>query len=114
MITDEDVTYDGLAGLPAFNPDDDTEPLPGSVTQLRAQIAAQESARRPAWTRLSEWLATEFCRPQWAASVVTLGLLLSVGTAYRQAQDANATVGQQLEARYMETINPLAHASHSR
>jgi NAD(P)H-dependent FMN reductase len=32
------VLYDGLAGLPAFNPDDDRQPLPPSVTALREAI----------------------------------------------------------------------------
>ncbi|KPI20072.1 NADPH-dependent FMN reductase [Actinobacteria bacterium OK074] len=32
------VLYDGLAGLPHFNPDDDTDPLPGPVAALRAAI----------------------------------------------------------------------------
>ncbi|GAA3796820.1 hypothetical protein GCM10022403_033440 [Streptomyces coacervatus] len=34
----EAVLYDGLAGLPHFNPDDDTDPLPPSVAGLRAAI----------------------------------------------------------------------------
>ncbi|MFG2775024.1 NADPH-dependent FMN reductase [Streptomyces sp. NPDC048350] len=33
------VLYDGLAGLPHFNPDDDTDPLPASVARLRAAIS---------------------------------------------------------------------------
>jgi NAD(P)H-dependent FMN reductase len=32
------VRYDGLARLPHFNPDDDTDPLPASVTELRTAI----------------------------------------------------------------------------
>jgi NAD(P)H-dependent FMN reductase len=32
------VRYDGLGGLPHFNPDDDTDPLPAPVTRLRAAI----------------------------------------------------------------------------
>lgn len=32
--------YDGLATPPHFNPDDDTDPLPGPVAALRAAIAA--------------------------------------------------------------------------
>ncbi|MDT7847275.1 NADPH-dependent FMN reductase [Streptomyces justiciae] len=32
------VLYDGLAGLPHFNPDDDTDPLPAPVTGLREAI----------------------------------------------------------------------------
>ncbi|MEU3354787.1 NADPH-dependent FMN reductase [Streptomyces sp. NPDC037389] len=34
------VRYEGLADLPHFNPDDDHDPLPGPVTDLRAAIAA--------------------------------------------------------------------------
>ncbi|MBH1937447.1 NAD(P)H-dependent oxidoreductase [Streptomyces sp. AV19] len=34
------VRYDGLAGLPHFNPDDDVEPLPAPVVELRAAIAS--------------------------------------------------------------------------
>ncbi|MGW2522610.1 NADPH-dependent FMN reductase [Streptomyces sp. NPDC001617] len=30
--------YEGLAGLPHFNPDDDTDPLPAPVAELRAAI----------------------------------------------------------------------------
>lgn len=35
--------YDGLAALPAFNPDDDRDPLPATVTDLRARIAAAQA-----------------------------------------------------------------------
>ncbi|MCX5247110.1 NAD(P)H-dependent oxidoreductase [Streptomyces sp. NBC_00201] len=34
----EAVLYDGLAGLPHFNPDDDADPLPAPVVALRALI----------------------------------------------------------------------------
>lgn len=33
-------TFDGLARLPAFNPDDDIEPLPPAVADLRRSLAA--------------------------------------------------------------------------
>ncbi|HEY8683931.1 MAG TPA: NADPH-dependent FMN reductase, partial [Rhodanobacter sp.] len=32
------VLYDGLGGLPAFNPDDDNEPLPSAVAALRVAV----------------------------------------------------------------------------
>lgn len=35
--------YEGLAGLPHFNPDDDTEPLPSAVADLRASIHAADA-----------------------------------------------------------------------
>ena len=34
--------YDGLAGLPHFNPDLDVDPLPASVTDLRARVGAAD------------------------------------------------------------------------
>lgn len=37
------VMYGGLAGLPAFNPDDDREPLPAPVAELRREIAAADA-----------------------------------------------------------------------
>lgn len=33
------IPYEGLAGLPHFNPDDDCDPLPAPVAELRAAIA---------------------------------------------------------------------------
>jgi chromate reductase len=35
--------FDGMALLPHFNPDDDTEPLPAPVADLRARIAAADA-----------------------------------------------------------------------
>ncbi len=47
--------YDGLASLPAFNPDDDHEPLPSGVANLRAQLAASG--------------AVLFCTPEYAGAL---------------------------------------------
>lgn len=47
--------FDGLALLPHFNPDDDTEPLPAAVADLRAQIAAAD--------------AVLFCTPEYAGAL---------------------------------------------
>jgi chromate reductase len=35
--------YDGLADLPAFNPDDDRDPLPAAAAELRHRIAASDA-----------------------------------------------------------------------
>lgn len=37
------VLYGGLAGLPAFNPDDDHDPLPAPVADLRRRLAAADA-----------------------------------------------------------------------
>jgi len=47
--------YEGLADLPAFNPDDDHEPLHPVVTDLRRQIAAAD--------------AILFCTPEYAGAL---------------------------------------------
>ena len=47
--------YEGLAGLPHFNPDDDIEPLPPAVADVRARIAAAD--------------AVLFCTPEYAGAL---------------------------------------------
>jgi chromate reductase, NAD(P)H dehydrogenase (quinone) len=47
--------YDGLAGLPAFNPDDDGASLPAPVAALREQLAAAD--------------AVVFCTPEYAGTL---------------------------------------------
>lgn len=47
--------YEGLADLPAFNPDDDHDPLHPVVADLRAQIAAAD--------------AVLFCTPEYAGAL---------------------------------------------
>ncbi|MGI8593067.1 MAG: NADPH-dependent FMN reductase [Solirubrobacteraceae bacterium] len=49
------VLYEGLADLPAFNPDDDYDPLPGPVADLREQIGAAD--------------AVLFCTPEYAGAL---------------------------------------------
>jgi chromate reductase len=47
--------YEGLDALPHFNPDDDWEPLPPAVVDLRAQIGAAD--------------AVLFCTPEYAGAL---------------------------------------------
>ena len=47
--------YDGLAALPAFNPDDDRDPLPPAVARLRCQIADADGVL--------------FCTPEYAGAL---------------------------------------------
>jgi NAD(P)H-dependent FMN reductase len=49
------VPYEGLAGLPAFNPDHDGERVPEAVAELRREIAAAD--------------AVLFCTPEYAGSL---------------------------------------------
>jgi chromate reductase, NAD(P)H dehydrogenase (quinone) len=47
--------FEGLAGLPPFNPDDDFEPLPPAVAELRREIADAD--------------AVVFCTPEYAGTL---------------------------------------------
>lgn len=49
------VVYDGLTGLPAFNPDDDGDRLPREAAELREEIAAAD--------------AVLFCTPEYAGTL---------------------------------------------
>ena len=49
------VRYDGLADLPAFNPDDDGDRLPGPAAGLRGEIEASD--------------AVLFCTPEYAGTL---------------------------------------------
>ncbi|CAN5574726.1 hypothetical protein BH20ACT18_BH20ACT18_07070 [soil metagenome] len=51
----ETASYDGMGVLPHFNPDDDYEPLPPAVTDLRAGVAAAR--------------AVLFCTPEYAGAL---------------------------------------------
>jgi NAD(P)H-dependent FMN reductase len=49
------VLYEALAELPAFNPDQDTDPLPAPVADLRARLASAD--------------AVLFCTPEFAGTL---------------------------------------------
>ena len=49
------VLYEGLSGLPAFNPDDDRDPLPPPASDLRREIGASD--------------AVVFCTPEYAGTL---------------------------------------------
>jgi NAD(P)H-dependent FMN reductase len=57
-VAPDDITtvlYDGLAGLPAFNPDDDGAEPPAAVAAMREQISAAD--------------AVVFCTPEYAGTL---------------------------------------------
>lgn len=94
----------------------DLEAPPRFQAEVWARIAARESARRSLWDVLDAFasrLNAAFLQPRFAAASVAMGLMLGIGAAWVHAQDANASASRQLESRYLQTINPLAHSGHS-
>jgi chromate reductase, NAD(P)H dehydrogenase (quinone) len=78
------VLYDGLAGLPAFNPDHDGDRLPETAAGLRRQIAAAN--------------AVLFCTPEYAGSLPgsfknLLDWTVGGGEMYGKIPVDRATVG---------------------
>ncbi|QNE22206.1 NAD(P)H-dependent oxidoreductase [Kribbella qitaiheensis] len=55
LATFKTTLYDELSALPAFNPDDDRDPLPATVTRLREQVEAAD--------------AILFCTPEYAGAL---------------------------------------------
>ena len=78
-------------------------------SEVWQRIATQESSRADSvWSRVRDWIGAEFAKPGRAAAVLATGLLLSAVSAYLQAENFNSQQQQQLEARYINSINPLA------
>lgn len=76
-----------------------------------ARIAAREKERRSWREWAADWFAAAFFQPRLAAAVAAVSLLVGAGSAYMRAQDFNAATGRMMEARYIASINPLAHAA---
>lgn len=77
--------YDGMAGLPHFNPDDDVDPLPPPVAALRAALEASDGV----------FLST----PEYAASLPG---------AFKNLLDWTIG-GASLSGRPVGWINPSSH-----
>ncbi len=72
------------------------------------RIAARQAAKEDAFgSRVTEWFFAQLVRPRYAVGLVAFSLLLGVGTALMQAQDANAQHWKTLETRYASSIDPL-------
>ena len=102
-----------------FDPDDldaklrawKVEPhLPASFQrEVWQRIGARQAARgENVWFWLPHWIFAQLARPQNAAALVVFSLALSIGLADLQARGANAKQWKQLEARYADSVNPLA------
>ena len=58
-------------------------------------------------TRLAEW----FAQPAFAVAYVTVLIVAGLAIGFKQAQDKTAKWDRQLEARYVQSVDPYQRAS---
>jgi hypothetical protein len=84
-----------------------TSPLP---PRFREQVWQRIDRTAAAKISISEvlqvWFATAFARPAFAFAYVSVLLALGLALGFVQANRRSAEVSQQLEARYVQSIDP--------
>ncbi len=81
----------------------------GFQREVWQRIAAQQTAHDDAFgPSLVRWISAQFARPQHAVALIAVMLMSGLGIAHVQAQDSNAKNWKVLEARYADSVNPLA------
>jgi len=60
---------------------------------------------------LRTWLAAWFAQPAFAVAYVTILLVAGLALGFKQSQDKTAKWDRQLEARYVQSIDPYQRAS---
>ncbi len=87
----------------------DPDVPPSFQREVWQRIADRQTAREEAfWPQLVQWVSAQLARPRYAMALVAVSLTASIGVAHIQAQDTNAKLGKQLEARYATSVDPLA------
>ena len=74
------------------------------------RIAAREAVREQSFPA---WLASIFAslaRPRWALAFAAVMLFAGVAAAHFEAHETNSDVWQNLQTRYVSSIDPAAHA----
>ena len=87
--------------------------VPGSFQrEVWQRVASRQTVREEAfWPQFVQWVSGLLVRPQYAVALVAVSLFASIGVAHIQAQDMNAKLGKQLEARYAASVDPLTMMS---
>ncbi len=81
----------------------------GFQREVWQRIAARQSPRAKAfWAGLLHWLSDQLARPQYATAMMAVMLTSGIGFAHVKAHDSNAKSWKMLEARYANSVNPLA------
>jgi len=57
------------------------------------------------------WVAARFAQPAFAVAYVTVLIVAGLALGFKQAQDKTAKWERQLEARYVQSIDPYQRAS---
>jgi len=84
----------------------------GFQREVWQRIAARDQARHDVpWRRLVRWIAVDLARPQYATVLIVLGIAGSVTVAHLQAQEVNLRSRNEMQNRYVQSIDPMAQTA---
>ena len=84
-----------------------TTPLPPRFQeQVWKRIERAEAPGVSLAETLRTWLAAWFAQPAFAVAYVTAILAAGLALGFKQAQDKTAKWDRQLEARYVQSVDP--------
>lgn len=71
------------------------------------RIAKAKTRPAPGWRTLArQWLETKLPRPAFVTAYMAILLLLGVGAGYHQGQTKAAHAKSELQARYVQMVDP--------
>ncbi len=81
----------------------------GFQREVWQRIAARQSPwAKTFWAGLLQWISDQLARPQYATAMIAMMLTSGIGFAHVKADHSNAKSWKMLEARYANSVNPLA------
>jgi hypothetical protein len=84
-----------------------TSPLPPRFRErVWQRIERAEAPRRSLFDAWREWFSAAFARPVYAVAYVSLLLVAGLTIGFFQASEKVARWDRQLEARYVQSIDP--------
>ncbi|MEI6351413.1 MAG: hypothetical protein WCP06_09925 [Verrucomicrobiota bacterium] len=86
---------------------------PRFQAEVWQRIAARAPARRSPFANLLQTIFAVAPRPVWAALAVAASVGSGLGLGHLAADNTRSGALQELQTRYIESIDPLSHATAS-